>query len=340
MKKQTNLITTQAILDALNQIDKVKFYNSLIQKIEKSFTATALANTRIQPKLSIGVTPENFIQIQAGHLNNNTYLKLVSVFRNKLPNSSTINGYNFRFAANRSNPLYIIETHLPTILRTAAASAVATKYLAKHDAKILGIIGAGYIGMAHIHFLKMVRKIERVLVFSRNRQRTLRFVKELNKQFNDNTCVISNSIEEVCRQSNVIVTCTSKCDEIPLVLSSFIQEGTHINSVGTTIEIEKKLLEKSKVIVDHLENALLYGECRDIRKQQIHGEIGQITSGLIEGRNSEQEITIFDSKGVITEDYIISDLLYSIVSKQNLAIVLPLENNKNKICEKLWSNIW
>lgn len=174
-----------------------------------------------------------------------------------------------------------------TAIRTAAASALATRELARKDARVLAIVGTGHQGEAHQRVLSAVLPFEEVLMAGRG------------------------EVEAAVRRADVVVTATSSAE--PVLRREWLKEGAHINAVGAcfphTRELDSATVADATLVVDSRESAV--NESGDyliplaegaIGDDHIAAELGEVLTGAHPGRTSEEEITVFDSLGVAVED--------------------------------------
>lgn len=197
-----------------------------------------------------------------------------------------------------------------TAIRTAAVSAVATKLLAREDASVLAILGAGVQARSHLAAIRLVRNIREVRVYSRTRAKAERL---------DDVRVV-DSAEEAVRGADIIVTATSSRE--PIVRREWIRDGAHINAVGSSIatarELDSATVAAASLFVDRREStvnesgdylfALREGAIRG--PEHIRAEIGEILVGRAQGRTSPDEITLFKSLGLAIEDLASVRFLY------------------------------
>ncbi len=210
-----------------------------------------------------------------------------------------------------------------TQLRTGAASAVATKYLARKRSGVLGIIGGGVQGLAQVEAMGHVLRIEKVLVHdisAKSARRTEEFIQE--RLGWDSR--IHDSPDDLVKQVDVLITSTTSSR--PVFDGTKIKPGTHINAIGSNMptrrELDVNTLKRSKVIVDSLEQApkesgdlLEPVSTGEYSVEQIHGEIGEIISGKKMGRECESEITLFKSVGIAVEDVAAAQHIYRLALK-------------------------
>ena len=206
------------------------------------------------------------------------------------------------FRPETGEPLVTMDGRLITEMRTAAVSAVATDALARGDASVLAILGSGVQARSHLEALRIVRKFREVRVWSPRNS------KEFARQFNVSAAA---SAEEAVRGADVIVVATAATT--PVLMGEWLSPGAHINAVGATRpnwrELDDEALRKARIYVESREAAMK--ESGDIiAAGQVFAEIGEVVAGSKNGRESDEEITLFKSVGVAVEDIVAADLVY------------------------------
>jgi ornithine cyclodeaminase/alanine dehydrogenase-like protein (mu-crystallin family) len=200
----------------------------------------------------------------------------------------------------------IINASAITAIRTAAVSAVATKLLAREDAKVLAILGAGVQAKSHLEAIPVVRDIKEVRIFSRSPEKAKKLTG--NRQ-------PATSAEEAVRGADIIVTATSAKE--PIIKREWIKPGAHINAVGssikTTRELDSETVKAASLFVDRRESTL--NESGDylmsgVGPDHIRAELGEILIGEAKGRTSKDEITLFKSLGLAIEDLASAQFLF------------------------------
>jgi ornithine cyclodeaminase/alanine dehydrogenase-like protein (mu-crystallin family) len=201
-------------------------------------------------------------------------------------------------------PLAFINASAVTAIRTAAVSAVATKLLAREDAGVLAILGAGVQAASHLQAIPLVRNISEVRVYSRTREKAQRL-----------GGTVVDSAEEAVRGADIIVTATSSRD--PVLRREWVAAGSHINAVGSSIasarELDVELVTGASLFVDRREST--QNESGDYlaavsQGATIRAEIGELLTGAAQGRTSREEITLFKSLGLAIEDLAAAAFLY------------------------------
>jgi ornithine cyclodeaminase len=191
--------------------------------------------------------------------------------------------------------------------RTAAADAVAAAHLARTDAKTLTVLGAGHQAEHEIRALCAIRPFERVLISSRSEARALELKGRVAAEIP--ALIETTTIERGCREADVLITVTSACS--PLFRTDWIRPGTHIATMGSDQEGKQELpldlLYQSRLFCDLPSQSLIIGEFQHIRAAVDSGAIsvtaiGDVLAGRARGRQSEEEITVFDSSGIALQD--------------------------------------
>lgn len=216
-----------------------------------------------------------------------------------------------------AQPRLTIAANYLTDLRTAATSAVATKFLARPDAYTLGIFGTGRLARTHLAVLPLVRDFQRVLVCGRNPSRSAEFVRSVSGELAGIT-ITATDPRTCAAESDVLCTCTSH--SAPLFDGHDLRPGTHLNLVGAfrpqTREVDSHTIQRARVVVDTYGAALsevgeLLIPLREgaITRNHIAADLHELVSGAKQGRRSPEEITVFKSVGCALEDLVAAELL-------------------------------
>jgi alanine dehydrogenase len=201
-----------------------------------------------------------------------------------------------------------------TEVRTAAASAVSVRHLARADASILAILGTGVQARSHLAALPLVRKFTEVRAWSPTRDHLLAFVNEA-----EGSVQAAGTAEEAVRGADVIVLATNSVR--PAIESAWVSDGAHVIAIGacrpTHQEIDPALVARANLVVDSRAAALQ--ESGDIvipireglfKADHARAELGEIVSGVKAGRADAREVTLFKSLGQAIEDLVAADLAY------------------------------
>src|ERR1035438_1540788 len=216
-----------------------------------------------------------------------------------------------------AQPRLTIAANYLTDLRTAATSAVATKFLARPDSSTLGIFGTGRLARAHLTVLPLVRNFQRVLICGRNPSRSAEFVQQLSHELSGVT-ITAVDARTCAAESDVLCTCTS--NSAPLFDGRDLRPGTHLNLVGAfrpeTREVDTHTILRSRVVVDTYSAAasevgelLIPLQEGAITRNHVAADLHELVSGTKQGRRSSEEITVFKSVGCALEDLVAAELL-------------------------------
>jgi ornithine cyclodeaminase/alanine dehydrogenase-like protein (mu-crystallin family) len=220
-----------------------------------------------------------------------------------------------------AQPRLTIAANYLTDLRTAATSAVATKFLARNDASTLGIFGTGRLARTHLSVIPLVRNFQRVLVCGRTPSRSADFVRQLSQnasqEFSGLT-ITAVDARTCAAESDVLCACTSS--SAPLFDGHDLRPGTHLNLVGAfrpqTREVDTHTIQRSRVVVDTYSAAwsevgelLIPLQEGVIKRDHLAADLHELVSGAKQGRRSPEEITVFKSIGCALEDLVAAELL-------------------------------
>ena len=217
-------------------------------------------------------------------------------------------------------PLAIMGGKTITDLRTGAAGAIAAKYLARKDSKILAFIGAGAQARTQLAaLLEIYKNFEEIRVWSRSKETREKFLAEANEQYRHlSNFVPATDLKEAVEGADIVITTTPSRQ--PLIMNNMVSPGTHFNCIGADApgkeELDPAILKRAKIVVDDWEQASHSGEINVplsqgiITKENLWAEIGEIVAGLKPGREKSDEITVFASTGLAIQDAVVAKLVY------------------------------
>lgn len=246
-------------------------------------------------------------------------LKVVAVFPgNHGTQYDSHQGVVVLFDTTHGMPVAILDASEITAIRTAAATGVATRLLAREDASDLAIVGSGVQARTHLEAMCVVRKIARVRVYSRDAQRREQFAREQAGRLGVEITA-TDSAQAAVEGADIVCTTTSSRE--PVVHGAWIATGCHINAVGSSVrsarELDTEAVVRSRLFVDRTESTINESGDFIIAKKEgaidddhIVGEIGDILLGTLDGRRTADEITLFDSLGLAVEDLAASYYVY------------------------------
>jgi ornithine cyclodeaminase len=236
------------------------------------------------------------------------------------------------FEQERGKPLAILDAGSVTAIRTAAASGVATRALAREDAGDLAILGSGVQARSHLEAMRAVRPLRRVRVWSQRPDSARRFADWASEHFGI-PIEPRNSAREAVEGADLICTVTAASE--PVLEGEWIASGAHINAVGacrpTTRELDAAAVARSRLYVDRRESALAEAgdfllACQEgaVGDDHILGEIGEVLEGKVPGRRSAEEVTLFKSLGIAVEDLASGHYIYKKALTAGRGIALEL----------------
>jgi len=214
-------------------------------------------------------------------------------------------------------PLALMDSMEITMQRTAAATAVAAKYLARPDATSMTICGCGNQGRSSLLALSRIFSFKHVYAYDSDRARARTFA----AHHSDELEIMIEATEDLAtalKHSDICVTCTPATQ--PFLAAEYVQPGTFVAAVGadneTKQELVSTLLACNKVVVDMLDQCATIGELHHairaglVTKADVHAELGEVIAGVKPGRTAADEIIIFDSTGMALQDVIAAAAVY------------------------------
>jgi ornithine cyclodeaminase/alanine dehydrogenase len=246
-------------------------------------------------------------------------IKVVTYFQNNpKQNLPSILATIMLFSPETGKMIAVMDGSYITAIRTACASAMATKVLSNPTASELGILGAGVQARAHITALFRVRKLRHIKIYSPSGTSASRVKQEVESQLAVAIEVV-NSAEEAIRGADLIVTATTA--KRPILPAEWLKSGAHINAVGShrpdLRELDGTTMARAKVFVDSRE--AIMAECGDIllalaensiTADHVQAEIGEVLAGTRPGRTATEEVTLYKSVGIAIQDVATAQLVY------------------------------
>lgn len=315
MKQERTLLLKQSTVSSLVTLAEY------IDCVEKAFKKNALGESLGTGLLHFDSDDLEF-HVKAGGLKlKRTYFGLKvagSSFRNQekfgLPN---IIGVIVLFDGQNGYPVAIVESIEITIKRTGAATAVASKYLARQNSRIATICGCGTQGKIQLESVKTVLPIERAFAYDEDASKAEKFGDEMSRRLSIEV-IPERNLERSLGQSDVVIACTPS--RKPYILKKYIRPGSFISAVGADSpekhELEESLFVGNKIVADILEQSATVGDLHHaieaglLTKADVHAEIGEIITGKKRGRETDAEITVYDSTGTALQDVAAAAVCY------------------------------
>jgi alanine dehydrogenase len=260
-------------------------------------------------------------------------MKVVTYFQdNPKGNLPAILATIMLFSAENGKLIALMDGSYITAIRTACASAMATKVLANAETPVLGILGAGVQARAHIQTLRQVRKIDRIKIYSPSGASAAAIKNDLDPALKI-AIEVAGTAEDAVRDADLLVTGSTSRD--PIIKSTWLRTGVHINAVGSHRpdhrEIDGATVARAKVVVDSRE--AIMAECGDILlalkeksigENHIHGEIGEVLAGTKVGRSGASEVTLYKSVGIAIQDVAAANLVYRKALEQGVGTTIEI----------------
>ena len=216
-------------------------------------------------------------------------------------------------------------------IRTGAASGLASRYLARADAATVGVIGSGFQARAQLEAVCAVRDIKLARVYSRRQEPREEFARQMSERLNLEVAPVDNA-EECVAGADIAITITSARD--PVLMGDWLAPGAHVNAAGGNHwmrrEVDEATVVRAEVVVvDDLQQAktecgdLIWVEARGAFRWDQATELRDVVAGRVQGRPSEQSITLFESMGVALEDIAAAQLVYRKAKEQGIGQELP-----------------
>ena len=230
----------------------------------------------------------------------------------------------FLFDADTGRCRAVVGGNLLTALRTAAASAVSIRHLARADAKVLGMVGAGHQAGFQLRAALEQRGFERVVGWNLHPEmlpRLAEVAEEAGVPFE------AVSLDELGAQADVIITITSSFE--PILKSDQVKPGTHIACMGTDTkgkqEVEAALVARASLFTDEVAQAVTLGECQHAVAEGSVSEgdirqLGAVINGDDPGRTSHEEVTLFDGTGVGLQDLAVAGAVVDLAVEKGVAV--------------------
>jgi len=243
----------------------------------------------------------------------------------------TIQGVVVLYDAERGRPLAILDSMELTALRTAAATGVAARHLARPDSKIVTVCGCGVQGRVQLRALAEVLPVEKVYAFDAEAARAESFAREMSEELGVEAEAAAD-LRRATGGSDVCVTCTPS--RRPVLARGDVRPGTFVAAVGADTplkqELDPGLMASGKIVVDILEQCVEIGDLRHalkagaVTEADVYAELGEIVAGRKPGRTSEEEIIIFDSTGTALQDVAAAAVVYERALRDGVGLRLNL----------------
>jgi ectoine utilization protein EutC len=302
-----------------------------IEAMEKAFAAYCKKEATVPPVMHLDVPPRGGeVHVKSGYVHSSPdyVIKIAAGFYDNKKDGLPIgSGMMLVFSAHTGFPEAILmDNAYLTDLRTAAAGAVAAKYMALPEVDQVAVIGAGGQGRFQIQALQHVRSFQKVLVFDHHDGNVKRYMEDMRQKISAEIYPAS-SVEEAVKGSRIVITTTPS--QQPFLKASWIEPGTHITAMGSDGSHKQELfsdvlLRADRIIADSISQCIQIGEIHHaikaglLQESDIDGEMGDVILGRVKGRERPDEITVCDLTGVGVQDAFIAALAYQKAKEQSL----------------------
>jgi len=278
-----------------DEVERLLDIEVLLDRLERAFIELSAGRASVPPRVA-AFTPDGFLAAMPGYVDGVLAAKLVALFPAAEPSHQALIAV---FDPGTGTPLAVMDgTHI-TAARTGASSAVATRALAREDARVLTILGAGVQGRSHLDAVRLVRDFEEVRIASRTFEHAQALAEE-------HGATAVESFEEAVRGADVVCCCTHASE--PILRREWLSPGMHVTSVGAALdgpELDPETVRAGLLCVES-RVAFEPPPAGSFELQVLDPndavELGEVLAGTRPGRADEEQITVYKSMGHAVED--------------------------------------
>jgi alanine dehydrogenase len=277
------------------EVERLLDVDALLERLERAFVELSAGRASVPPRVA-AFAPAGLLGAMPGYVDGVLAAKLVALFPEHVPSHQALIAV---FDAETGTPLAVMDgTHI-TAVRTGASSAVATRALAREDARVLAVLGAGVQGRSHLDAVRRVRSFDEVRIANRTFEHAAALAEEAG-------AVAVGSFEEAVRGADVVCCCTHSSE--PVLRRDWLSPGTHVTSVGAALdgpELDPETVQAGLLCV---ESRVAFSpppagsfELEGLDPEQAV-ELGEVLAGTRSGRVEDGHITVYKSMGHAVED--------------------------------------
>jgi ornithine cyclodeaminase/alanine dehydrogenase-like protein (mu-crystallin family) len=278
-----------------DEVERLLDIDVLLERLERAFIELSAGRASVPPRVA-AFTPDGFLAAMPGYVDGVLAAKLVALFPEAEPSHQALIAV---FDPKTGTPLAVMDgTHI-TAARTGASSAVATRAVARDDARVLTILGAGVQGRSHLDAVRLVRDFEEVRIASRTFEHAQALAEE-------HGATAVESFEEAVRGADVVCCCTHASE--PILRREWLSPGMHVTSVGAALDGPELDPETVRAGLLCVESRVAF-EPPPAGSFELQGldpndavELGEVLAGTRPGRADEEQITVYKSMGHAVED--------------------------------------
>jgi ornithine cyclodeaminase/alanine dehydrogenase-like protein (mu-crystallin family) len=276
-------------------VERLLDVDALLERLERAFVELSAGRASVPPRVA-AFAPAGLLGAMPGYVGGVLAAKLVALFPEHEPSHQALIAV---FAAETGTPLAVMDgTHI-TAVRTGASSAVATRALAREDARVLVVLGAGVQGRSHLDAVRRVRSFEEVRIASRTFEHAFALAEETG-------ALAVESFEQAVRGADVVCCCTHASE--PVLRREWLSPGTHVTSVGAALDGPELDPETVRTGLLCVESRVAFSpppagsfELQELDPEQAV-ELGEVLGGTRPGRADDEQITVYKSMGHAVED--------------------------------------
>ncbi|HYL67701.1 MAG TPA: ornithine cyclodeaminase family protein [Candidatus Limnocylindria bacterium] len=308
-----------------------------LEAVESSFERLANGSAVLHPRQRLHLPGKSYLHYMAAGDGSTGYMGL------KIYTSSR-EGLRFLvplFHAESGDLVALLEADRLGQMRTGAASGVATRLMARADARIAGIIGTGLQARTQLEAIALVRKLENIRAYGRDQQRRDQFAQEMAALLGIPVTAVQTA-EEAVRDSDIVITSTTATN--PVVEGRWLKSGTHINAIGANFpqkrELDADAVRRCDIIAadsrqqsrEEAGDLIHVFGGDDSHWEKVH-ELADIVGGKILGRTSSDQITLFKSNGIAIEDVVVAARVYELARARGMGRQIPLWQREARLGE-------
>jgi len=313
---------------SLKDVEQAINMRTIIDQIEKGLIEEYHGHVQMPARVNLPTNNKGFFRLMPAVMNESGYMGFKVFFKSGAENKSSVRYLIGIIDQNENNLEAMMDSSYLTAARTGATTGLATKYLARENARTVGVIGSGLEARTNLEAVCAVREIEYVRVFSPNPQRRELFASEMSNKLGIKVEAVE-SPEMAVQGADIVNVCTNTASKGNIVAfeGKWVSEGVHVNSIGSTMpsmrEIATDSFEIANVVVidtKHLEkesgDVITAIESGQYNREKVI-ELPALVAGQ-SGRTSDKQITLFKSVGTAIQDIMSARAVYEEAKRLNL----------------------
>jgi ornithine cyclodeaminase/alanine dehydrogenase-like protein (mu-crystallin family) len=306
------------------EVERLLDIDAMLSALAKALVIFSSGVTSVPPRVAARVPDAGLLGAMAGYVPGVALeVKLVSVFPgNHARGLPSHQGLIALFDEHGGQPLVVMDGTYITAIRTGGTAAVAANTLARRDARVLAILGAGVQGGAHLETFTRIRDFGEIRVASRDQAKAKSLAARHPR------ARVATTFEDAVRGADVVACCTDARE--PVIRLEWLAPGVHVSSVGGTFgpELDPETMAAAKVFVEWRGAALNAPPAGAHELQGLDAnaitELGEVLAGTRQGRTSDDELTVYKSTGHAVEDAATARLVYDRALAEGAGVKLPL----------------